>query len=283
MNYNLSKKVGQAVKLIQAAGKKADKYGDVLEICYSGGKDSDVILELAKMSGVEYRAIYKNTTIDPPGTIKHALEMGCEVKRPTKSFLELIAVKGFPSRKRRFCCDFLKEYKVLDNQVLGIRQVESYNRSRKYKEPEICRIYRNSVKARQYFPILEWSDKDIVEFINDRGIKCHSLYYDELGHFHPERRLGCMGCPLSNRKRRIEDFGKYPNLIKLYIRGGQRFLERHMNSPIHKMFCNVYGWFVCYLFCDNSLNDFNYKFGNNLFEKQIDFRQFLMNYFNIDL
>ena len=73
MNKELEKKVEQAVKLLQVCYKAA---GEPLEVAYSGGKDSDVILELAKMSGIEYRAIYKNTTIDPPGTIKHVMENG---------------------------------------------------------------------------------------------------------------------------------------------------------------------------------------------------------------
>ena len=78
MTDELKKKVERSVKLIQSAGKVAKEHGQPLEICYSGGKDSDVILELAKMSGVDYRAIYKNTTIDPPGTIAHVKANGVE-------------------------------------------------------------------------------------------------------------------------------------------------------------------------------------------------------------
>ena len=44
---------------------------DPIEVSYSGGKDSDVILALTKMAGIPYRAIYKNTTIDPPYTVQH--------------------------------------------------------------------------------------------------------------------------------------------------------------------------------------------------------------------
>ena len=66
MTNELQRKVDRAVKLIQAAGKVAKEHGQPLEVCYSGGKDSDVILELARMSGVDIRPIYKNTTIDPP-------------------------------------------------------------------------------------------------------------------------------------------------------------------------------------------------------------------------
>ena len=67
MTDELQRKVDRAVKLIQQAGRD----GMEVEVAYSGGKDSDVILELTRMAGIKYRAIYKNTTIDPPGTIKH--------------------------------------------------------------------------------------------------------------------------------------------------------------------------------------------------------------------
>lgn len=65
------KKVARAVRLLQSIPTDGP-----VEVSYSGGKDSDVILELAKMAGIEYRAIYKNTTIDPPGTIQHCRSKG---------------------------------------------------------------------------------------------------------------------------------------------------------------------------------------------------------------
>ena len=102
MTDELQRKVDQAIKLIQAAGKVAEEHGQPLEVCYSGGKDSDVILELARMSGAKIRPIYKNTTIDPPGTIAHVKEMGVEILRPKETFAQLMARKGFPSRVARF-------------------------------------------------------------------------------------------------------------------------------------------------------------------------------------
>lgn len=64
---DLHRKIDFAIKLLRSIPTDDGP----VEISYSGGKDSDVILELAKMAGIPYRAIYKNTTIDPPGTIKH--------------------------------------------------------------------------------------------------------------------------------------------------------------------------------------------------------------------
>ena len=40
-------------------------------LAYSGGKDSDAILELAKMAGVKFDAHHNLTTIDPPELVYH--------------------------------------------------------------------------------------------------------------------------------------------------------------------------------------------------------------------
>lgn len=148
----MKQKVERAIRLIQAAAKVAHDNNSPLEIAYSGGKDSDVILELAKMSGVEFRAMYKNTTIDPPGTIAHAKSKGVEIVRPTTTFGKLIAAHGFPSRWARFCCSELKEYKIFDYAVLGIRRDESSKRAARYHEPELCRVYRGGAKITPLLP-----------------------------------------------------------------------------------------------------------------------------------
>ena len=172
MRKELQKKVDFAIKLLQSIPQDGD-----IELSYSGGKDSDVILELAKMAGIPYRAIYKSTTIDPKGTIAHAREMGAEVVRPKKTFFQLISENGFPSRHSRFCCSILKEYKICDRAIQGIRRSESKKRAERYKEPEECRVYSKKEKVKIYLPILEWTDQDVEEFIKERNIKCHPLYY----------------------------------------------------------------------------------------------------------
>lgn len=86
MRPELEKKVQSAIHLIQAASEMAKKVNQPLEVAFSGGKDSAVILELTKMANVPYRAIYKNTTIDPPGTIKYCKDNGVEIMKPQKTF-----------------------------------------------------------------------------------------------------------------------------------------------------------------------------------------------------
>lgn len=170
------RKVEFAIKLLRHIPQDCE-----IELSYSGGKDSDVILELARMAGIPFRAIYKNTTIDPPYTIQHCKEKGVEIFAPKMTFFELIRKKGLPSRYKRFCCEVLKEYKVCDRAIQGVRRTESVSRAKRYKEPEICRVYPHKEKARIYLPILEWTDADVERFITEQGIKCHPLYYDRGG------------------------------------------------------------------------------------------------------
>jgi len=285
MTEELEKKIKRAIRLLQSASKIAKKHGQPLEICYSCGKDSEVILELAKMAGIEYRAIYKITTIDPPGTIKHAIEKGVELVRPKESFFQLIRRKGLPSRTVRFCCQELKEYKILDYAVVGIRREESKKREELYKEPEQCRIYANKDEVRQYLPILEWTNEDVEEFIKERQIKCHPLYYDENGRFDVTRRLGCMCCPLASKRKRIEEFKKHPLMVRQYIRNASYYFDNHYKNKNRQgktLFNSVFEFFTMQVFTE-SMQEFQERFGRNLFDDGIDCKKFLEDYFNVNL
>lgn len=271
----LKNKVEQSIKLLQSI-----KTDEPIEVSYSGGKDSDVILELAKMAGIKYRAIYKNTTIDPPGTIKHCKEKGVEVLQPKMRFFDIVMKKGFPTRRARFCCDKLKEYKVLNFAIQGIRKSESKAREERYKEPIICRIYgskKNNVQV--ILPILNWTEEDVEEFINVRCIKCHPLYYNEDGTFNVKKRLGCIGCPLKSDNG-LSDFKKYPNMVKAMIKAGLVYLETHPNVKIHDNFESIYDLFVHNVFFDSYAKFREWKY--NLFET-VDCKNFLEDYFKIKL
>ena len=281
MNIHLQKKVSQAVKLLQVCYKAA---GEPLEIAYSGGKDSDVILELAKMSGIEYRSIYKNTTIDPPGTIKHAKENGVEIRRPKESFFSLMMKHGFPNRFTRFCCSVLKEYKILDNCVIGIRKCESVKRAKRYSEPTECRIFgskKNHVNA--IYPILDWSDEDELEFIEDRGIKLHPLYYREDGSIDITKRLGCMCCPLMYYKKRLEAFKQYPGMVKAYLRCGEEYLKSHPESKLAKQNSDVYEYFVANAFFKNYKDFVKATSGDGILSDGPDYKRLIEYYFDITL
>lgn len=277
MNDKLKKKVDFAIKLLQSIPTDDGP----IELSYSSGKDSDVILELAKMAGIPYRAIYKNTTIDPAGSIAHARERGAEVIRPKKSFFQLVSEHGYPSRYARFCCSFLKEYKVCDRAIQGIRRSESRNRAEKYKEPEMCRVYSAKEKVKVYLPILEWTDQDVEDFIKERNIKCHPLYYRG-GQFDVTKRLGCVGCPLQSRKKRIQEFKDNPKMLKAWIRAGQKYFlsDKYQKGKSYFKFKDAFESMGYQLYCDN-IEQFKEKtygmFGD------FDWKEFLQKEFKIDM
>lgn len=279
MQDSLQKKVDFSIKLLHSIPTD----NGPMEISYSGGKDSDVILELAKMAGILHRAIYKNTTIDPPGTISHCKEKGVEVFAPTINFFDLVKKKGCPTRRARFCCEYLKEYKVLNRAVHGIRRSESVKRAKHYQEPEVCRTYPHKQgKCRVYLPILEWTDEDITQFIIERGIKCHPLYYDEQGNFHVERRLGCIGCPLKSDNGK-SDFVKYPKILKRLIESCQDFIDTHPNSSSVIKFGNAYNLMFHNLFFNSYEKYHNAVTGGMFPETAINAKAFLEDYFKFDL
>ena len=277
MNDELKKKVDFAIKLLQSIPTDEGP----IELSFSSGKDSDVILELAKMAGIPYRAIYKSTTIDPPHTIAHAKEMGAEVIRPKKTFFQLVSEHGYPSRYARFCCSFLKEYKVCDRAIQGIRRSESRNRAERYKEPEMCRVYSAKEKVKVYLPILEWTDQDVEEFIKERNIKCHPLYYRG-GQFDVTKRLGCVGCPLQSRKKRIQEFKDNPKMLKAWIRAGQKYFlsDKYQKGKSYFKFKDAFESVGYQFYCDNieQLKEKTYgMFGD------CEWKEFLQKEFKIDM
>ena len=277
ISEDLQKKIDQSIRMLQQVQKAHPD--EVIEIAYSGGKDSDVILQLAKEAGIRYEAIYKNTTIDPPGTIRHAQEIGATIIRPKRTFAELIQKKGAPTRFARFCCSELKEYKVRDVAVMGVRRSESAKRAEMYSEPTQCRFYgskKNHVEA--IYPILEWTNEDVDAFIADRKIKCAPIYYDADGTFHVERRLGCMCCPLASKKNRIDEFRKHPGMVRFYLRNMRIFRETHHDAKAWKYFDSEYEQFAFQVFYQELPLK---KFKQQMFDT--DWKKLLEDYFGIKL
>ena len=271
------RKIDFAIKLLRSIPQDGP-----IEISYSGGKDSDVILRLAQMAGIPHEAIYKQTSIDPPGTTAHAKEMGATIIRPKTTFFQIIEQKGIPTRRARFCCAELKEYKVYDRAVQGIRREESSKRAERYKEPEMCRLYPKGEEVQIYLPILEWTTEDVARFIDEQDIKCAPVYYDEYGQFHPERRLGCIGCPMKADCGKA-DYVKYPGMLRELVRRGKKYLDSHPGSGAKEKFGSAYNMVFHNLFC-TSYFEYQTLIGGGLFpENAIDAKQYMENYFGIDL
>ena len=275
MREELEKKIERSIKLLRSI--PTDK--GQITLAYSGGKDSDVILELAKMAGIPFKAVYHSTTIDPPGTIRHVEENGVEISRPKDPFFKLMQKNGYPSRFARYCCRLLKERYDSDIVIQGIRASESKARADRYKEPEQCRVYDKKHKSRVYMPILQWTDEDVREFVTERGIKCHPLYYKE-GQFDVTQRLGCIGCPLQYSGKRIKQFKQYPQYVRLYIKNAQKWYDAHKGNGKTYKYDNAIDAFVATLFY-KKFDDF--KEATYTAYGKTDWRKYLEEYFGIDL
>lgn len=82
-----------AIYLIRMAADMSKRYYDKPFVCtYSGGKDSDVVLELCKRAGVPFVVQHSITTVDAPQTMQHIRKVfdqckkegiHCEYTQPT--------------------------------------------------------------------------------------------------------------------------------------------------------------------------------------------------------
>lgn len=122
-------------------------YNNKLIICYSGGKDSSVLLHLAEscLKPEEYMVLNSHTTVDCPETVyfirnefKRLNEKGVETEIVYAKYPDgtpitmwnLIPRKLMPpTRLVRYCCQYLKETSTPNRLAcLGVRASESSKR-----------------------------------------------------------------------------------------------------------------------------------------------------------
>jgi len=204
----LEQKALRFIKTIRRATE-----GEQLFASNSGGKDSAIVDHLLQKSQIEYKAYHTNTTLDPPGTILHLKEFypHVEILKPNETFYQLIRRKGLPTRLNRYCCEHLKEYGSVAKMVFeGVRSAESKNR--KGRDYVQCDGRKWQQGAQHIYPIYDWTDKDVWDYIKFRNIKLAPHYEraEKLGL----KRLGCVGCPLVKTSTRVKEFKLYPKILE---------------------------------------------------------------------
>jgi phosphoadenosine phosphosulfate reductase len=210
---------------------------------FSGGKDSQVLLELVKRAGVKYKAYYNVTTNDPPTNVRFIREHYPEVifLHPKENFFKMVEKKGLPTMLRRFCCGELKEKGGIGSVCLmGVRREESvkrakYNdvaiisrrkehqdRNKKRTIEEIEKHEHKCIKGKDKLvirPILDWTTEEIWQFIDDNNLP-NNPCYNESG------RVGCMFCPFSSKKQ-IEKYERqYPKMKETILKALQKFIDK---------------------------------------------------------
>jgi 3'-phosphoadenosine 5'-phosphosulfate sulfotransferase (PAPS reductase)/FAD synthetase len=161
-------------------------------VLFSGGKDSLATLAYLKSltngSRKNITALYVDTTAGLPENTEYIkkvckyLNVKLKIVRPKVDFFTLVKKWGIPSFQYRWCCrelkikpieDFLatiKEPKVVFD---GIRAAES-----RIRKEYIPIWYHPSFKCLSVSPIYNWSDNEVISYINSNGIPktlLHSL------------------------------------------------------------------------------------------------------------
>lgn len=230
-------------------------------MAFSGGKDSLVAYMMCIESGIEFRAVYSLTSVDPPELIyyikkifnKWAKENNYPIVEFNKynkftsrrvkgkmtgkyiTMWSLISNRAMPpTRLARYCCAELKERtgEKGDTIITGIRWEESNQRSKQ----SMVNFFKGKLIIR---PIVDWSEIEVWSYILSKDIPYCELYDKGWD------RLGCIGCPLgSNQKKELE---LYPNYKKLYIRSFENMIKYRKEN---NMKCewetgeDVYKWWI---------------------------------------
>jgi phosphoadenosine phosphosulfate reductase len=242
-------------------------------ISFSGGKDSIVLLDLALKTGLNFNFIYGNTTIDPPGHIsfiRHNFPM-VEISHPKISFYDIIEKYGLPTRFRRNCCFILKEYIGKESNCYeGLRIDEGQKRGARLKLLKIPSTCDTRVKNKTHvYPLLNWSSKDIWNYIHNNGLIYPEIYNSGL------KRLGCVGCPLATKSQRISDYKLYPKITKRIIKAIKTNIDN--KKSISKYFNDEYKAFYWWLSTE-SIDNF---YQPSLFT--IDYKSVIIDTFNLSV
>lgn len=234
-----------------------------LIITDSGGKDSQVVKELALRSGIPFEIQHSHTTADAPETVRYIRqeakrfeELGIKYtinlpvyKGKRTSMWSLIPQKLIPpTRSTRYCCAVLKERGAAGRFIAtGVRWAESTARKNgrgiyeKIGTTKANKIILNNdndekrllfencrLKAKRVVnPIVDWTDEDVWAFLEGENVPCNPLYWEGW------KRVGCVGCPMAGRKEMEREFARWPKYRDMYIAAFDRMLlERQRRGKI---------------------------------------------------
>lgn len=235
-------------------------YGLPLICTYSGGKDSDVQLELFKRAGIPFEVHNSHTTADAPQTVRHIRDtfyklelqgIKCTIDYHIKAdgsrvtMWNLIPKKLMPpTRLVRYCCSELKETSCANRMIAtGVRWDESVKRKdreafevitthkeKKIKVSDEKMLLTDNDDTRKLFEQCQLKAKTVVNPIIDwktpdiweyaKAEKIQLNCLYEQGY----ERVGCIGCPMAG-KGRIREFADFPKIKQAYIRAFDRMIE----------------------------------------------------------
>lgn len=186
-------------------------------VAFSGGKDSQACYHLCRDAGISFSAQYSITRFEPPELMNFVRKYYPDVtfRRAYKcSLVKQIEKMGLPNRMMRWCCEAKhKKTEGFDIAVIGVRAQESSRRAKNWRG-----FGRKQDGSWYVCPIIDWSEDEVWEYLNSKGVP-HCSLYDE-GY----RRIGCVCCPLVPSKMR-SDAKRYPKIAKMLLAGLRKHWE----------------------------------------------------------
>lgn len=274
----------KAIERIKMASEMSlQHYGRPLVCTYSGGKDSDVMLELFKRSGIPFEVHNSHTTADAPQTVYHIRDVFRELElkgikctidyhmNPDGSrttMWNLIPKKLMPpTRLVRYCCSELKE-KGCENRMIatGVRWDESTKRKNRESFEVITKKVKDRIRVsdekmllsdcdetRKLFEQCQMKAKTVVNPIIDWNaseiwdfINSEKIITNCMYEQMGYERVGCIGCPMASKKR-WKGFADFPQYKQMYIHAFDRMLnERKRRGKTVNWSCGeeVFLWWM---------------------------------------
>nr|DAL63076.1 MAG TPA_asm: phosphoadenosine-phosphosulfate reductase [Caudoviricetes sp.] len=240
----LDDKIKHSIDLLQKSEKMALRMDpeNGFYLAFSGGKDSQALYHIAQMAGVKFKAHMNLTSVDPPEVIRFVKKYYPEVElvKPKMSIYDMALKKHMlPTRVMRWCCAEFKEMsgggkvtligirnqesarrskrKEISTQIKGTRTEETFDQWSEHKEKMVaCASGKDKILIS---PIINWTERDVWDFLNTNNIP-HCSMYDE-GY----KRIGCILCPMSNRKQKIRDCKRFPHVRHKWIQTIQKLID----------------------------------------------------------
>lgn len=240
----LDDKINYSIELLRKSEKMALKMDpeNGFYLAFSGGKDSQALYHIAQMAGVKFKAHMNLTSVDPPEVIRFVKNYYRDVEliKPKMSIYDMALKKHMiPTRIMRWCCAEFKEMsgggkvtligirnqesprrskrKEVSTQIKGTRTEETFDQWSEHKEKMVaCASGKDKILIS---PIINWTERDVWEFLNSNNIP-HCSMYDE-GY----KRIGCILCPMSNRKQKIRDCKRFPHVRHKWIQTIQKLID----------------------------------------------------------
>lgn len=227
----------EAIDFVEDIYKKYKKKVDFITVSFSGGKDSQVVLDIVSrvLHPEDYIVIFSNTTMEIPYTYEAVERTKKEYKKkypklkfytvkPVKEALEFWGYFGPPSRFHRWCCTvtktapFVKKvgelYREKDigktPRILvfeGVRKEESTTRSN-YARISLDAKHFKQINAE---PIQNWSLTEVYLYAYFRSIVLNKGYRIGL------TRVGCSICPFASAWSEYVLDKYFPKMTNLYI------------------------------------------------------------------